>query len=123
MCDAPKRWQDDAACKDVGWEIFYPPIGGSADKALAYCERCPVTVQCLFAAFEEGDKWSVRGGMTANARRLWARGRPHKGVCPVCRIDFLGKRGQSTCGERACLDELAARRNRKSTSDHRRNGG
>lgn len=51
-----KYWQEDAACLGVGAHIFFPTIGKGDCKgkltrlfaeAKTYCDRCPVTIQCV----------------------------------------------------------------------------
>lgn len=98
MYERPPSWQDNAACRGApDPSIFYPSRGGQLVEALAYCNACPVTVECLLAGFAEGDWFSVRGGMSVRQRRVWARGRRHALRCEECRIDFIGRRGQATC--------------------------
>lgn len=116
-----RTYRDEAACKGADPEIFYPTRGEDLSTALAYCAICPVVEECLIAGWIEGDIYSVRGGMSARQRFRWAKGRRRALRCEVCRIDFLGIRGQATCSKECSL-ENAARRNRKSSADHRRNG-
>lgn len=62
-------WLDLAACVGADPQLF-DPLPGSRDeaRALAVCARCPVRSECLTAAYVEGDQWTIRGGLTADAR-------------------------------------------------------
>lgn len=117
-----RTYRDEAACKGADHRIFYPGLGESQAEAKEYCDRCAVVSECLVAGWVEGDWFSFRAGMSVAARRKWAKGRRHALRCEVCRMSFIGKRGQATCGSVACLDEMAVRRNRRSSAEHRRNG-
>jgi hypothetical protein len=41
---------------------------GEIVMAKALCNRCPVIAQCLNDATEDGDVWTIRGGMTPAER-------------------------------------------------------
>jgi WhiB family transcriptional regulator, redox-sensing transcriptional regulator len=43
------EWMSRAACKGVATDVFFPDRGDTrlAAKAKAYCQRCPVTAECL----------------------------------------------------------------------------
>lgn len=74
-------WRDQALCRDVDPELFFPVgTGRSAQRqtaqAKAVCTGCPVVAQCLafaLAHLSEG----VAGGTTP-AERTALRGRPIK---------------------------------------------
>lgn len=69
---ARPRWQEQAACRGVGPDIFFPERGGSTSEARAYCEVCPVTAECGSYAESLEDqmgRFGVWGGMAANQRR------------------------------------------------------
>lgn len=77
-----ERWWQRAACfdkkVDPGW--FHPEQGGTPEPALKVCRRCPVQRDCLEDALQEeaarpGEPVGVRGGMTANQRKLLVRQR------------------------------------------------
>lgn len=42
-------WRDDAACKDIGGDVFFPEPSdrAAANHAKAICEGCQVRVNCL----------------------------------------------------------------------------
>ena len=61
-------WADDAACKSMDIEIFYPKSGRRPTQALATCRECPVRSECLEYALEAHQHWGVWGGMTERQR-------------------------------------------------------
>lgn len=67
-------WLDLAACVGTDPELF-DPLPGSRDeaRALAVCARCPVRSECLTDAYVHGDDDTIRGGLTADARRALRR--------------------------------------------------
>ena len=73
-------WHQEANCLGVDAEVFFPTRGDTAGflAAVAICQGCPVTQQCLEEnAFE---KDGVFGGMSGRQRREWRKtadiGRP-----------------------------------------------
>jgi WhiB family redox-sensing transcriptional regulator len=74
-----REWVDDAACLDIGNDIFYPDKGNRATEAKAVCARCKVRSECLEYAMQ----WptlpynqGVWGGTTPEERwKLYKRQR------------------------------------------------
>lgn len=64
------RWRLEAACKGADVQLFFPDKGTMSQvrEALEYCNRCPVTTQCLADALTEAEQHGIRGGHTANER-------------------------------------------------------
>jgi WhiB family redox-sensing transcriptional regulator len=68
------NWREDAACGDADPDLFFP-IGttGNAlrqiDEAKRICRCCPVHIQCLAWALENGVTDGVWGGVTEDERR------------------------------------------------------
>jgi WhiB family redox-sensing transcriptional regulator len=66
-------WRDDAACRDVDPELFFP-LGTSdasslqIEEAKRICRTCPVSAPCLRWALDSGDA-GVWGGTTEDERR------------------------------------------------------
>ena len=79
------RWQDLARCNDGSGsmsELFFSEQLDDILRAKAFCQACPVRVQCLNAAIERHEPWGVWGGelfvngkIVAQKRK---RGRPPK---------------------------------------------
>lgn len=84
-------WRADAACRGVDSRQFFVSANGNlaiplthreqerCDDVIArYCAACPVLAACRAGAFAESDHATIRGGMTPQQRRKWARGRRTK---------------------------------------------
>ena len=73
-----KRWQDDAHCKGLDTNIFFPEVFGDQrngmiwEQAKRICRACPVTVECLKSElpYEQasGRRNGVWGGLTPKER-------------------------------------------------------
>ena len=80
--DGRDRWSDDLiqelpprvftqgtpSCENLGTELFYHR---DTKPALLLCKKCPVRVECLEWALENGDVHGVQGGITAPDRRSY----------------------------------------------------
>lgn len=62
-------WEDDAACRDLPWDMFFPTRGQSVDAAKAVCARCSVATECGEDALRRVIREGVRGGMSEKQRR------------------------------------------------------
>jgi WhiB family redox-sensing transcriptional regulator len=93
-------WMAQAECRDILTpEIFFPRPSESADAAKAVCARCPVRVDCLRDAFDKGDVYGYRGGMSGEARRkaLVGRGRRPSRDEEIRRLHGLGWTTDASC--------------------------
>lgn len=76
------RWLDAAACRGMDPDLFHPHRDSprrDIDQALAVCQNCPVTTECLTDALRWGGNadQGIRGGTTAlQRRRLRSKPRP-----------------------------------------------
>ena len=68
-------WFDDAACRDVGTDVFFPTSEAQSDEAKSICAVCPVREECLEYALETRPGDGVWGGLTATELRRVIRGR------------------------------------------------
>ena len=70
-------WRDQAACRGVNPDIFYPVTEDDADaaEAKAICARCPVLEPCAEYALSAREKIGVWGGLTERDRRRIIRHR------------------------------------------------
>lgn len=65
-------WQDEAACKALPLETFFPPAEQEADAAKAICSGCSVREPCLEAALAAGERFGIWGGMSTEERQAVA---------------------------------------------------
>lgn len=77
---AARDWRDNAACRDVDSDLFFPVGTGDhaanaiqARAALAVCAGCSVRRECLAFAVGKAEKHGVWGGMTEDARNAAGR--------------------------------------------------
>ena len=63
------EWMDDALCRQVDLELFFPDGGGSSATARKICNRCEVTTQCLDFALGFPSMIGIWGGTTEKQRR------------------------------------------------------
>jgi WhiB family transcriptional regulator, redox-sensing transcriptional regulator len=68
-------WFDDAACRDVDTDVFFPTSEAHADEAKAICATCPVRLECLEYALKTRPGDGVWGGLTASERHRLIRRR------------------------------------------------
>jgi WhiB family redox-sensing transcriptional regulator len=68
-------WHDDAACRGLDLEIFFPLNDDRTPEAKFVCSTCPVQTECLEYAMEAKEKWGTWGGLTEKERRSLARRR------------------------------------------------
>jgi WhiB family redox-sensing transcriptional regulator len=63
------QWMDDAVCRQVGVQGFFPDKGESAKVRIAkeICSACPVVAECL--AFGINEPFGIWGGTTEVERR------------------------------------------------------
>lgn len=77
---ASETWMDDAACKSVDTNVFFPVKGAphivaaKAAAAKAICARCSVAAECLAYAEKTHVPFGIFGGLTDNERRKRRRG-------------------------------------------------
>jgi WhiB family transcriptional regulator, redox-sensing transcriptional regulator len=68
-----QQWRDEALCRQTDPEIFFPDKGQTATAAKKVCAVCPARDACLTDAITQREKYGVRGGMTPNERKTYAR--------------------------------------------------
>ncbi len=62
------KWMDDAACKGMDTNIFYPGLG-EVKAAKAICRTCPVSSDCFAWSMEIEDEHAILGGVTVHTRK------------------------------------------------------
>jgi WhiB family redox-sensing transcriptional regulator len=89
-------WTRDALCIEFDTALWFPTRGQSNQPALDICGRCPVRLECLAEAIDDETlDHGIRGGATAEARKIMRRSRldgasslPDPDRCPPrCKCD------------------------------------
>lgn len=73
MNEGPYGWQEDAACRGIEPEIFFPVSDEEAGPAKAICGACDVRRACLIFSFQNKERYGVWGGVTEKERIDMAR--------------------------------------------------
>jgi WhiB family redox-sensing transcriptional regulator len=91
--DEDREWQRRAACRDADPELFFskhicaddcaPDCQGRKEAgrhariraAKAYCDECPVAIDCLLWSIDTGQQFGIWGGSTERERRRMAKHR------------------------------------------------
>lgn len=70
MAPTNKNWRDDAACRGMDTEIFFPGPTDVEQVARAHhaCDRCPVIADCLAFAAEVDARHGIWGGQSTYER-------------------------------------------------------
>jgi WhiB family redox-sensing transcriptional regulator len=68
-------WRDEAACRGVDTNVFFPVTDEEADEAKAICTDCVVRQACLEYALANRERDGVWGGATERERRRIVRQR------------------------------------------------
>ena len=63
------EWVEQALCREIGHELFFPEKGESAEPAKQVCAKCPVRRECLEDALATGARYGVLGGKSERERR------------------------------------------------------
>lgn len=67
------RWREDAACRGVDTDVFFPVTEEEAGPAKTVCASCPVREECLEFALQTRQEDGVWGGLTETERRRLRR--------------------------------------------------
>ena len=71
-------WRDQAACRDLPTEFFFPVGHGAraqaqAELAKAVCQGCAVQADCLLFSLAANTDYGVFGGLAEDERRALRR--------------------------------------------------
>ena len=68
------RWADDANCRNMDLELFFPSVGVNMNPFVKeVCGTCDVRERCLWYANETSSEHGVFGGMSPSQRKNWRR--------------------------------------------------
>ena len=62
------NWQEEAACRGIEPEIFFPISDEEAGPAKAICGGCDARRECLVFSFQNKERYGVWGGVTEKER-------------------------------------------------------
>lgn len=66
-------WRHEAACIEVGTDLFFPEPGEPTAPAKRICAQCPVRTECLTFALTTREPHGVFGGLSVGERRQLLR--------------------------------------------------
>ena len=76
MTDDPDTdWMEQAACRGVNPDLFFPERGESIKGAKDVCHTCHVQTVCLDYALDHKETWGIWGGASERERRRLRRQR------------------------------------------------
>jgi WhiB family redox-sensing transcriptional regulator len=79
-------WRDQVRCAGVGARPFYPE-GMDTRRAKAFCELCPVWMQCLAEGMDQD--WGIWGGLNKAERQRLRRLRQRLHRSPADRANAV----------------------------------
>lgn len=104
------RWQEQAACKGIDVNVFFPANRQESAAACAYCKKCPVKQECLDYAVAEHLEDGVYGGMSEAERDRLRRLKERR--CETCAGPYMSTshtaRYCPNCREEHRLTKLVA---------------
>lgn len=68
-------WREQAACKGMDPNIFFPVRGQDSRPAKKVCSTCPVKSECFEYGYLYGDKNGIWGGVAERQMRIIRRNR------------------------------------------------
>ena len=71
LIDDYQDWKDNAACKGMDYDTFFPAVGYNQHdmQARTICEHCPVKQPCLMFAVNNHIQYGIWGGLTPIQRK------------------------------------------------------
>lgn len=69
------EWQEDANCRGVDPDLFFPTSGEMSGEVKQICDRCDVQAECLAYCLANGEKKGIWGGTSERERRALRRQR------------------------------------------------
>lgn len=62
-------WIEEARCREIGGDFWYPETGDLRGSARGVCERCPVRPECAQYAVDHNERYGVWAGFNLRAER------------------------------------------------------
>ena len=70
LAEPEHSWREQAVCASIDGSAFFPHKGGSTRQVKRICATCPVRVDCLEFALDNGERYGVWGGYSERERRV-----------------------------------------------------
>ena len=106
---ARPTWMQDAACRGVDPDLFYPERGADTTKPKGICRGCPVRGDCIDYALINVEKFGIWGGFSERERRALRRKiRVPVVAAPIEHGTRNGAKAHYRLGEKPCPDCLDA---------------
>jgi WhiB family redox-sensing transcriptional regulator len=117
-----RTWVQDAACRGMNVNAWFPERGDLVAPLKAICAECPVKEPC--AEYATPEKFGIWGGLSERERRAIRRERKHgtQTLPPIQHGSPNGYTQHRRRGEEACPDCLHAAAQRAAYYKARRNG-
>lgn len=64
------EWMNDALCREIASDLFFPEHGGKSQPAKNVCRKCRVQNECLTYALTFNTLLGIWGGTSEPERRL-----------------------------------------------------
>lgn len=64
-----QTWREDALCREVDPDTWFPEKGGTTKPAKRICVRCEVQTECREYALGANERFGVFGGLSESERR------------------------------------------------------
>lgn len=93
-------WAIDAACAEIGPDLFFPELGEGAHLAKKICAGCPVRLKCLEWAL------AIEGGALGEARTTSVCVGVYGGLAPRERMKILRERRDARLAAEAAAEEV-----------------
>lgn len=77
-----RDWMEQATCRDAD-APFFPSNRRELAKALSFCNKCPVSADCLQYALDNGIEYGVWGGTTESERLRIRQSERLRGIHPT----------------------------------------
>ncbi len=97
-------WMDQAECRGLNPNLFFPERGDVAAEARAVCAECPVQAECRQYAIDNGERAGVWGGLAPKARKRTGQQGPLPGSRPIRHGTPAGAQAHRRLGEQPCTD-------------------
>lgn len=111
------EWTEQALCRRVDPEVFFPPKGDAGTQAKQICAQCPVRAECLDYAIAADEKHGIWGGLNRAERQRVGQALETRrsATCPDW-VTLLRPTGERECSRIYAKGALASPRVREGSA-------